>query len=399
MDPQWQWDEGRQMHCYYVPEEDAFHYQDGNVIPNDQPLHAQPRTGRNAPQRGSHPKGSNRSTMGSPYQSAPSPFLMDPQSTFQSDLSSVYEPASSSFPVDAQGMFQSDSYYAVNTSPMPRLRNRPSMHQGAIGPPFESPPEPYRLSTSSRGLSTSAQPSHLDPRFEVKNKPRKYFKKGRVFRTYWAEPGVDGHTDRATFNEPKFGEPVAAKIRWFLVVEAHHGHCLCVPITRHGGKATLKSGVNPRNYTALVPQGQKPAYLEGEEHFNRPLHIIVESDDEIDIASRVDFSKILTVEYNIKVATVGRIVPDDMKYVKTLLRRIALKDTNDSDDSGSGGEGADDDPGEDEENGKIQTSSTMSSFGLQRPGSSPMQRYLNEPPGITESLLAQEEQGNQRKRR
>jgi len=76
-----------------------------------------------------------------------------------------------------------------------------------------------------------------------------------------------------------------------------------------------KHGVNPEDYAAVYPTSGKVKFKPGEKESMRkePFQIkIEESDEKIDAMSRLNFSRVYTVEHNVKVKNIGRIPPDEV---------------------------------------------------------------------------------------
>jgi hypothetical protein len=124
----------------------------------------------------------------------------------------------------------------------------------------------------------------------------------------WPEPGGDFVKDRV-------GPPVVVKIRRFVVIRPKSTFCLCLPIHTYNGQATTKPGVVAQDHAAVVAENDQVQYLPQEAELAKtPIYIKVEntSTGPIDPASRINFAKIYTVEYNVKVRKVGRIVADSV---------------------------------------------------------------------------------------
>jgi hypothetical protein len=124
----------------------------------------------------------------------------------------------------------------------------------------------------------------------------------------WPEPGGDFVKDRV-------GPPVVVKIRRFVVIRPKSTFCLCLPIHTYNGQATTKPGVVAQDHAAVVADNDEVQYLPQEAELAKtPIYIKVEntSTGPIDPASRINFAKIYTVEYNVKVRKVGRIVADSV---------------------------------------------------------------------------------------
>lgn len=141
----------------------------------------------------------------------------------------------------------------------------------------------------------------------------------------WTEPFADGQagydSDRERFlSDTKFGGKAFSKIQRFVVVREQTGCCQCIPLVTYGGAGATKRGVNPNDYAAVYPEvvGGRQQLRPGEKMTKKPFPIKVENPNEsIDPMSRLNFSRVYTVQHNLKVLKVGRI-PD--KY-HTLLKQ------------------------------------------------------------------------------
>jgi len=163
---------------------------------------------------------------------------------------------------------------------------------------------------------------------------RSYFKKGKVFRALWtqtADHENEGrrHTRAITVSRTEFQEPIHTKVQWFIVVRSYKSHCLCVPVATYGLQGTNKNGVNPDDHAALVLDGSDQVLLDGERLRRAPLHIkmgdrAVRSLNLL-LSSRINFTKVHTIEYNIKVQTIGRIVHQDLPKLDQYFTESVLK--------------------------------------------------------------------------
>src|SRR5207248_7328375 len=92
---------------------------------------------------------------------------------------------------------------------------------------------------------------------------------------------------------------------------AKAGHCLCVPIATYSGQGTLKHTAQPaQDHAVIVAFDDEPQLQPGElELTKQPLRVICEDPtlQKLHPASRINFAKVYTIEYNIKVRTFGRI--------------------------------------------------------------------------------------------
>ncbi|CAO2655104.1 Nn.00g101680.m01.CDS01 [Neocucurbitaria sp. VM-36] len=148
----------------------------------------------------------------------------------------------------------------------------------------------------------------LHSEYMVIKSPRAFFKKGRVFMVPWPEPG-------GAFVKDQSGPPVLVKIRRFVVIRAKASFCLCLPISTYQGQATTKPGVGVQDHAAVVLEGCEAQYHPNETELRKsPMFIKVENQTTgpIDPMSRINFAKVYTVEYNVKVRNVGRFISDSI---------------------------------------------------------------------------------------
>ncbi|CEJ82483.1 hypothetical protein VHEMI02543 [[Torrubiella] hemipterigena] len=162
----------------------------------------------------------------------------------------------------------------------------------------------------------------LDPRYKVEHSSK--FEPGEVFKVHWSEPqgtGGEGLGGGGPSNsndiQNKFGSKFFVGFRRFIVVANDHGHCTCVPILTYGGKACKKKGVKPEKHGIIIEQGQKPRRLDGEPALGfGPVRMIMRQDSEkLSKESRVNYSKLVTIEHNIKVFFIGSVLASDYHLV------------------------------------------------------------------------------------
>jgi hypothetical protein len=207
--------------------------------------------------------------------------------------------------------------------------------------------------------------------FERIKIPRNFFRKGKVFRVIWVEPRGEGNItstsdafppstqvyDQAQaaasvpdltpepLNTPdappdtdamsaisksliaeattSSNQTIHTKIRTFVVVRPKGKHALCLPIYTYSLKATSKPSANAEEHAPVVQEGKKVAYHQDEQvnKLKKPLFIIVEDPSiQWNSLSRLNFTKIQTVEYNLRVQKVGRINPDCLDDLETMFR-------------------------------------------------------------------------------
>ncbi|KAM7208821.1 hypothetical protein V8F20_000984, partial [Naviculisporaceae sp. PSN 640] len=148
--------------------------------------------------------------------------------------------------------------------------------------------------------------------------PSSRFVAGEVFKVLWSEPKGAG---RDELTEAKLhshmGEHFYYGIRRFIIVRTDEGHSTCVPILTYERRACTKRGVKARTHGIIYPKGSRAHTLPGEPPLGfRPVKVELDIPSErIVKESRVNYSKLVTVEHNVRVFFIGRICPEDMPTV------------------------------------------------------------------------------------
>ncbi|KAG7103202.1 hypothetical protein HYQ46_012621 [Verticillium longisporum] len=153
----------------------------------------------------------------------------------------------------------------------------------------------------------------LDKRYKVHKS--KHFQVGEVFKVLWPEPmgGMPGtHTisDIGTLRDP-YGGLVHVGFRRFIVIATDEGHSTCVPILTYGGQGCKKRGLKPRHH-GIIFTSAEPIMLEGEPELGAPPARMeaVTRGEKLTNSSRANYSKMMTIEHNVKVMFIGRIGAD-----------------------------------------------------------------------------------------
>lgn len=117
---------------------------------------------------------------------------------------------------------------------------------------------------------------------------------------------------------PETERTIYWKIRRFVVIRAKSAYCLCLSISTYQGQGTTKAGVAIHDHAPLLPvDGEVLLHPEEEQLTKDPLYIKAEDPSiQIDPMSRINFAKVYTVEYNLKVRKVGRIVSDSVRKME-----------------------------------------------------------------------------------
>ncbi|KAI7222729.1 hypothetical protein KC333_g925 [Hortaea werneckii] len=207
----------------------------------------------------------------------------------------------------------------------------------ATGPPNRiTDPSLYEQGIRARRLligHPEVPQEHLFPGYEIKQS--KFFEIGRVFFTLWTEPAGESRTlitakeqstapprhDPRGFTTVRYGELAYSKVRRFVVVRVAQNYCSALPIVSYGDQGVSKEGVNKSEH-AIIYTGEhapKPTRFEEPRPGERPMRptpLRVVADDpkhptmgRLTSMSRIDFGKVHTVQYNVKVRPFGRIHP------------------------------------------------------------------------------------------
>ena len=92
---------------------------------------------------------------------------------------------------------------------------------------------------------------------------------------------------------------------------------LARPILTYGGKGCKKKGIKPEKHGIITEKGVRSKRLDGEPKLGFPsVRMKIQVDGErLAAQSRVNYSKIVTVEHNVKVFFIGAIYNDDYDLV------------------------------------------------------------------------------------
>ncbi|TGO66194.1 hypothetical protein BOTNAR_0066g00340 [Botryotinia narcissicola] len=168
-----------------------------------------------------------------------------------------------------------------------------SLAATSLGPrPNPDPPIVAKLQRNN----TSTQYKNFDPNYKVHS--AREFKFGKVFKVLWSEPSgstAGGGGGTVWSQREVHGEMIYAKTR---------------PIMSYEGRATSKSGVHPEEH-AIIYTTPEPRLIDNEDGSKMkfdPVKMIPYSRRHIlDTASRINYAKIYTVEYNVKVWFIGQV--------------------------------------------------------------------------------------------
>ena len=96
-----------------------------------------------------------------------------------------------------------------------------------------------------------------------------------------------------------------------IVVLEKHGHCLCSPVSTYGGRGIHKPGLNKKDIEAhaMVHDRKKKPSLPNARHgmIKEPIAVNLTPGAELHKLSLINFGKIHSVEWNVKVMDIGKV--------------------------------------------------------------------------------------------
>lgn len=215
----------------------------------------------------------------------------------------------------------SDMPLGRSMAPEPEATVVPTMgtnDRNESGSGSKTPQPPKSIHKKITTLTETTWKEELAPEYKVHDSY--YFKPCYVFKVLWAEPKGETSTqnnasgsatvvteERFQPREGKYkGQKTYETIRRFVIAAGDDGHCQCLPILTYGGQGTLKAGVKAKDH-AIIYTG-KPTILKGEKLELEPIKMVPDTHrDKLDLASRINYAKIYTVEHNVKVHFIGRL--------------------------------------------------------------------------------------------
>ncbi|KAK6580097.1 hypothetical protein PZA11_007119 [Diplocarpon coronariae] len=134
----------------------------------------------------------------------------------------------------------------------------------------------------------------------------------QVFVVLWTEPTGSGATSRTFFAVQKESKGFD-KLRRFLLIDNRKGHSICLPIMTYQGKATTKNRAHPEDHAPIIPilgrrKVQKFSLPRKAGKMTKQIKVDVSNPaDKFDPLSRLNYSKVYTVEHNVKVRFIGQV--------------------------------------------------------------------------------------------
>ncbi|KAI0876581.1 hypothetical protein GGS24DRAFT_513472 [Hypoxylon argillaceum] len=196
-------------------------------------------------------------------------------------------PSNSGDPYDSGSIY--NATYDLNSIDPPERQTTPT------------PTRPDFIDTSIiRGTPGNVEP--VDHRFVVENSYK--FQPGEIFKILWSEPAGQvpgGTTAPASISDIRAVNDSAGQF--------YSHHSTCVPILTYDRRGCGKRGVKPSKHGIIFAVGQKPRLLRDEPELGFapvPLEMYAEGET-LAKESRVNYSKLVTIEHNVKVFFIGRI--------------------------------------------------------------------------------------------
>ncbi|KAK8101221.1 hypothetical protein PG999_011595 [Apiospora kogelbergensis] len=149
--------------------------------------------------------------------------------------------------------------------------------------------------------------------------PSAYYQPGSVFKLFWCEPRGKQKNGKSTTiptalpTDANFHKNFYTGVRRFIIIatdESHHS--TCVPILTYERRACTKPGIQPGTHGIIYSQGHRPTLLQGERDLGfQPVSCTMLPHHTLDKESRVNYSKLTTIEHNVAVQFIGYITDSD----------------------------------------------------------------------------------------
>lgn len=139
----------------------------------------------------------------------------------------------------------------------------------------------------------------------------------------WTEPARSdaqkgGRPNNTQFSVTWLGGKAYTEIRRFVIVHEGHGNSLCCPIHTYGNQATLKPNLSEPDQHTIIHTAEQcpPVHSYTDKHGNTiseelpldPIRVTSERNDaegQLHPLSRLNYSKIYTIEHFVRVLNIG----------------------------------------------------------------------------------------------
>jgi hypothetical protein len=168
----------------------------------------------------------------------------------------------------------------------------------------------------------------LDHRYQKRTDAKKFFVIGRVFAMLFHEGAGDvkgGHFSQAVRfnvgwdkNRGKYNQEVYCHIRRMVVVRERHGYCWCIPINTYNYQGVAKKDLSTEERKAhcvIYMDNTHPTIDVYETGLivKKPIAVTAANPEQkLHKMSRLNFGKVYSVEWNVKVMNVGKVNADSM---------------------------------------------------------------------------------------
>ncbi|KAE9367982.1 hypothetical protein N431DRAFT_561801 [Stipitochalara longipes BDJ] len=220
------------------------------------------------------------------------------------------------------------------------LRNLDSAFSGMNLNPIPEGVQPQKHIYKAPG---SMSYETLDPRYRQvpEEDQEEFWKIGRVFMMLWTEPAGPpqvpaggGTRNGSHISTTWLGQEAYSEIRRFVVIQEGWGNNICSPIQTYSGQATLKYNLPDRKQHAIIytsrecPKEYSYKAKDGstvrEGLVKDPIRVQSEQDGpegRLHPLSRLNYSKIYTVENYVRVLNIGMVHKD---YISSLWRNSMI---------------------------------------------------------------------------
>ncbi|KAK7935143.1 hypothetical protein PG985_000638 [Apiospora marii] len=154
-------------------------------------------------------------------------------------------------------------------------------------------------------------------------KPKLGLLRIQVFKMLWSEPRGKQNTSKSIGVPTEKGwshdKNFYVGVRRFVIIatdRAHHS--TCVPILTYEHRACTKPGVQPGVHGIIYSHGRRPEMKSGEKELGyRPVACTMyPHEPPLVKESRVNYSKLVTIEHNVEVQFIGSITESDFPIVQ-----------------------------------------------------------------------------------
>ena len=186
---------------------------------------------------------------------------------------------------------------------------RPDHRQHRTTDPRHTTLNPGAPPRVRRGTDIVGTPGEreLNPNYSKRRDAKKFFCIGRVFALIWHEPAGSDRGSATSFK----GENVYTSVRRMVVVHEVHGACWAVPVHTYRNRGVEKPGFDQSDihgHAVIHMKGTLPYTPATEPRMSKnPIQVDPAGTQELEPMSRVNFTKVHTVEHEVKVLNIGRV--------------------------------------------------------------------------------------------